>query len=51
MLCWKKAALLEDKILDAEKWKLPRQAVLDEALSPEGMKLLARWTQLVNTNN
>jgi len=45
------AALLEDKILDAEKWKLPGQAVLDEALSPEGMKLLVKWTQLVNTNN
>lgn len=39
-------ALLEDKPLDAEKWKLPGQAVLDEALGPHGMELLERWTQL-----
>lgn len=40
------AALLEDKPLDAEKWKLPGQAVLDEALGSHGMELLERWTQL-----
>jgi len=40
------AALLEDKLLDAEKWKLPGQAILDEALGPQGMELLAKWTLL-----
>ena len=39
------AALLEDKPLDAEKWKLPGQAVLDAALGVQGMDLLAKWTQ------
>ena len=38
--------LLEDKPLDAEKWKLPGQAVLDAALGLQGMELLAKWTQL-----
>ena len=38
-------ALLEDKPLDAEKWKLPGQAVLDAALGLQGMELLAKWTQ------
>ena len=38
-------ALLEDLILDAEKWKLPGQAVLDAALGLQGMELLAKWTQ------
>ncbi len=40
------AALLEDKPLDAGKWKLPGQAVLDEALGPQGMALLERWRRL-----
>lgn len=39
-------ALMEDKPLDVKKWKLPGQAVLDEALGPQGMELLAKWTQL-----
>ena len=39
-------ALLEDKPLGAEKWKLPGQAVLDAALGLQGMELLAKWTQL-----
>ena len=39
-------ALLEDKPLDAEKWKLPGQAVLDAALRLQGMELLAKWIQL-----
>lgn len=40
------AALLEDKPLDAGTWKLPGQAVLDEALGPRGMDLLERWRRL-----
>ena len=40
------AALLVDKPLDAEIWKLPGQAALDAALGPQGMELLAKWTQL-----
>ena len=40
------AALLEDVPLDGEKWKLPGQAVLDEALGAQGMELLNRWKQL-----
>ncbi len=43
-------ALLEDKPLDAEKWKLPGQAVLDKALGPQGMELLAKW-KLLSRNN
>ena len=38
-------ALLEDKPLDAEKWKLLGQAVLDIALGLQDMELLAKWTQ------
>lgn len=41
------AALLADVPLDGEKWKLPGQAVLDEALGAQGMELLNRWKQLV----
>ncbi|MBD5535696.1 MAG: hypothetical protein HDQ99_08595 [Lachnospiraceae bacterium] len=37
---------MADKSLDAEKWKLPGQAVLDAALGLQGMELLAKWTQL-----
>ncbi len=44
------AALLEDKPLDAETWKLPGQAVLDKALGSQGMELLAKWTQLSRNN-
>ena len=44
------AALLEDRPIDDERWKLPGQAVLDEALGPNGMELLSRWKQLAGTD-
>jgi len=40
------AALLEDTLLDAETRRLPRQAVLDQALGPCGLELPARWRRL-----
>lgn len=39
-------ALLEDVTLDGEKWRLPGQDVLDEALGTQGMELLNRWKRL-----
>lgn len=43
-------ALLEDKPLDAGRWRLPGQAVLDEALGVHGLELLAKWTEISRGN-